>query len=128
MYCNLFDLTLFGVGDEAKQLKRLHARESNAAILNKNLMAVFNSVQPAFTASMQKMDTQASIDAKRPRRGQPLSTSAKQRIINMAYTPIRGLRNAMRCFNVGAAIIHESLHASAMLLHLLMLLGVNKLT
>ena len=53
------------------------------------------------------------------KRGHPISDTAKNFLLRIAYAPVRGIRNIQRIFGVGTYKVHQAMMtAASLLLHL----------
>ena len=71
--------------------------------------------------ALKDTQSEAIIGTTKKTRCQPLTSCAKTFLINIAYSPIRGVNNLQKLFKVGVMTIHKSAMATAMLLHALQL-------
>ena len=72
------------------------------------------------TVELHKLQT-ATLKRTTTPRNKPLTQGAKAFLINIAYSPVRGVKNLRRLFKVGVMTIHKSALATAMILHALQL-------
>ena len=80
-----------------------------------------NGSQPTLTVALNKLQSSANISRTSTPRNKPLTQGAKAFLINIAYSPVRGVKNLRRLFKVGVMTIHKSALATAMILHALQL-------
>ena len=55
----------------------------------------------------------AIISKKKSKRKAPVSSSYKSQLLDVAFTPVRGVKNAMRLFGIGVKRVHDSTMAVA---------------
>ena len=108
---------------QAKANAKLKRSLSHNQQLTANIITEVNSRQPSLAVHLNaSIDKGATIQShKRIPRGKPLSNSYKSFLLSIAFSPVRGVMNLRRLFNVGVMRIHESTAACAMLLHTLQL-------
>ena len=108
---------------QAKANAKLKRSLSNSQQLTDNIIAEVNSRQPTLAIHLNaSIDQGVTIQShRRQTRGKPLSNAYKSFLLTIAFSPVKGVRNLRRLFNVGVMRIHESTAACAMLLHTLQL-------
>ena len=107
---------------QAKANAKLKRKLSSSQDLTSNIIEEVNKRQPSLVVHLKATMDQAAIQShiKIPR-GKPLSKSYKNFLLSIAFSPVKGVMNLCRLFNVGVMRIHESTAACAMLLHTLQL-------
>ena len=85
------------------------------------LEQTLTNVGEAFTQSQPNMSAKFRSDSMNlvgeiKRRGQALGTSAKNKILDLAYPPINGLRNTMTIFKARAVDIYTAVLGVAQVL------------
>ena len=55
----------------------------------------------------------AIVSKKKSKRKVPVSSSYKSQLLDVAFTPVRGVKNAVRLFGIGVGRVHDSTMAVA---------------
>ena len=107
---------------QSKSNAKLKRQLAHNQQLTANLVAEVNNRQPMLAVHLRATtETNAKLQYKRQARGKPVSASYKTFLLSIAYSPVRGVRNIQRLMKVSVRRVHESLTATAMVLHTLQL-------
>ena len=93
---------------------------TNSIWVRSTKVQTVNGRQPMLTLELHNLQT-ATLRRTLTPRNKPLTKGAKAFLINIAYSPVRGIKNLRRLFKVGVMTIHKSALATAMILHALQL-------
>ena len=93
---------------------------TNSIWVRSTKVQTVNGMQPMLTLELHNLQ-KATLRRTLTPRNKPLTKGAKAFLINIAYSPVRGIKNLRRLFKVGVMTIHKSALATAMILHALQL-------